>query len=469
MNDPKNMTSEEFQQWNEEMAKKHDPENFHESKSWLVRLIERKRVKAITRLLKAGSDDSVLDVGVGAGNILEKIKSKKRTGVDLSNFLLAKARQRLGDEVKLIEGNAESLTSIVEQKSFDRVYCSEVLEHLQNPDVALNQIAEVMKPDGLAVITVPNEKLIDRLKTILRYTGLNFFLGKPAEHKGDEWHLHDFDKNMLIRLCQDRFVIDRIVAAPSFFLPLHYVALLRLRNSNSSHKSDDGCMENRVKDWWKRFPALYNFLFFLIGPSYISGVSGGKFVRSLPRTAKILCAGSGTTRLAENCVNVDIKKFPGVDVVADITDLPFEENSFDAATCEQVLEHVPNPYKAAEELKRVVRPGGLIHIATPFLFPWHPSPSDYTRWTCEGLQELFRGCAVIKKGVMVGPWSAVTAFTASFLASAFSFGIAPLRIAIQYLAYVLLFPLKFLDILFARLPGAEYCAAGVYVVVCVPE
>ena len=366
--------------------------------------------------------------------------------------------------MKLIEGNAEDLISLVEPKSFDCVYCSEVLEHLQHPEVALEQIASVMKPDGLAVVTVPNEKLIDRLKIILRVTGLNFLFGKPVEHKGDEWHLHDFDKSMLVKLCANKFTIEKIVAAPSVFLPLHYVALLKLKDLNSSSESDAGCLENKIKDWWKRFPLLYNILFFLIGPSYLSGITGRKFAKRLPADAKILSAGSGTKRLSKNCVNMDIQKLPGVDVVADITDLPFENNSFDAVTCEQVLEHVPNPYQASKELMRVVRPGGLIHIATPFLFPWHPSPSDYTRWTCEGLQELLHGCKLVKKGVMVGPWSAVTAFTASFLATTFSFGIPLLRIIIQHLIYLLLFPLKFLDIIFARLPGAEHCAAGVYVV-----
>ncbi len=220
-----------------------------------------------------------------------------------------------------------------------------------------------------------------------------------------------------------------------------------------------------MKNWWKRFPWLYNFLFFLIGPSYHSGLTGKKFVQRFGSDARILHAGSGTKRLSPSCTNVDILPLPNVDVVADLSDLPLEDNSFDAATCEQVLEHVPHPQQVAQELERVVRPGGHIHIATPFLFPWHPSPRDYSRWTCEGLRELFEHCECIEEGVMAGPWSALNAFAPSFLGVVLSFGFSPLRLAIQYALYILLFPLKFLDIVFAHVPGAQFCAAGVYVVV----
>ena len=46
--------------------------------------------------------------------------------------------------------------------------------------------------------------------------------------------------------------------------------------------------------------------------------------------------------------------------VGDVTDLPFDDNSFDAAHCHAVLMHVPDTPGALSEVKRVLKPGGII-------------------------------------------------------------------------------------------------------------
>lgn len=50
---------------------------------------------------------------------------------------------------------------------------------------------------------------------------------------------------------------------------------------------------------------------------------------------------------------------PIADVKADITDLPFEDGSFDVVFCNHVLEHIPDDTKAMQELYRVLKPGGF--------------------------------------------------------------------------------------------------------------
>ena len=46
--------------------------------------------------------------------------------------------------------------------------------------------------------------------------------------------------------------------------------------------------------------------------------------------------------------------------VGDVTDLPFEDNSFDVAHCHAVLIHVPDTQAVLAEVKRVLKPGGII-------------------------------------------------------------------------------------------------------------
>jgi predicted SAM-dependent methyltransferase len=56
---------------------------------------------------------------------------------------------------------------------------------------------------------------------------------------------------------------------------------------------------------------------------------------------------------------------PLADVKADITNLPFEDNSFDTILCNHVLEHIPDDKKAMEELYRILRPGGMAILQIP--------------------------------------------------------------------------------------------------------
>ena len=226
--------------------------------------------------------------------------------------------------------------------------------------------------------------------------------------------------------------------------------------------------ENALKDFVKGWPTVYGVLFAAVGPSLLTGMTSRRFVRTLPPTARVLHAGSGIRRLGDTAINVDLSAFAGVDLVADLRRLPFRSGAFDAVTCEQVIEHVSTPVDVVRELRRVTRAGGQIHVAAPFLFPWHPAPSDYTRWTQEGLRSLFPDCELVREGVMAGPFSALNAFLPVFLATILCAGSRVVQRALTYLFLVVFAPVKLLDVVFARLPGAELCAANFYLVVRTP-
>jgi len=62
------------------------------------------------------------------------------------------------------------------------------------------------------------------------------------------------------------------------------------------------------------------------------------------------------------------KKFPQIDFIkGNILQLPFRDNSFDGVGCFNVLEHIPAPQKAAAEIIRITKKGGLIFICCPNL------------------------------------------------------------------------------------------------------
>lgn len=105
------------------------------------------------------------------------------------------------------------------------------------------------------------------------------------------------------------------------------------------------------------------------------------------------------------------------DIVADVQKLPFADASIEAIVCLEVLEHVENPFAAAAELHRVLKPGGRIVASVPFFWPHHPAPGyykDFWRFTPEGLQELFKSFSkveIVRKGGWV---SALVNFIPSF-------------------------------------------------------
>lgn len=87
---------------------------------------------------------------------------------------------------------------------------------------------------------------------------------------------------------------------------------------------------------------------------------------------------------------LNIEPGPGVTVVGDIQSCPqIADNSYDVIVCTQVLEHVPNPFRAAAELQRILKPGGRLLLTVPAAYPYHAVPRDYWRFTRDSLQLLF--------------------------------------------------------------------------------
>ncbi len=76
------------------------------------------------------------------------------------------------------------------------------------------------------------------------------------------------------------------------------------------------------------------------------------------------------------------------DVVLDLEKpLPFADASYDGALLINVLEHIFEYRQLLTETARILKPGGKAVIVVPFLFPVHPSPEDYHRYTAAALEK----------------------------------------------------------------------------------
>lgn len=222
---------EEFREWNERMLGKYDPDAFHHHSNILVRFIERKRVKAIFKVAGIQGKDCVIEIGCGAGNVIERASAGKLFGTDISSSVLLKARWRLNQKAHLFQADAQNLPC--KNDAFTRIICSEVLEHLIDPSAALSEMSRILKTGGAVVISIPNESMINQIKSLLIRFGVFGCLFRRAgkypdmsEKMEDEWHLHAFKLKEWLDLSKKRFKVTRLRRIPFFWLPLRYVIRL---------------------------------------------------------------------------------------------------------------------------------------------------------------------------------------------------------------------------------------------------
>lgn len=228
----------QFIRWNEEMASKYDPEAYHLRSNFLIRWIERRRVKTVLRFLSATPHDPVLEVGCGAGNVLEQVPSGRIHGIDLSTFLIKKSQRRLANR-RAILARAKGEQLPFAAGKFRKVICTEVLEHVTKPQDVVREMARVAAADAVLVISIPNEVWINRVKRIITALGLARWLLRgenedsysSPEQMTDEWHLHSFSLALLKEVVNDTLVISEIQAIPFKFMPLRYVVKAIVRPS----------------------------------------------------------------------------------------------------------------------------------------------------------------------------------------------------------------------------------------------
>jgi SAM-dependent methyltransferase len=74
------------------------------------------------------------------------------------------------------------------------------------------------------------------------------------------------------------------------------------------------------------------------------------------------------------------------DVYYDGVSFPVADSSFDGVLCSQVFEHVFTPARFTAEIHRVLKPGGVLVLAVPFVWDEHEQPYDYARYSSFGIK-----------------------------------------------------------------------------------
>ena len=123
------------------------------------------------------------------------------------------------------------------------------------------------------------------------------------------------------------------------------------------------------------------------------------FASSLQKDARILDAGAGEGNYkrsfaAQRYIGLDLGvgdsqwNYSQLDVVGDLSALPFRDATFDACLNVVTLEHVKDPACVIREIARTLAPGGRFLLIAPFEWEEHQQPHDYFRFTRYSLSYL---------------------------------------------------------------------------------
>ncbi len=104
--------------------------------------------------------DRFLDAGCGDGRYLVALAGRgmQMAGVDISERILEVTRRAAGPDVDLRRANLEQLPFA--DGSFDLVLCTQVIEHLLAPELGLSELARVLAPGGVLVISTDHDRML---------------------------------------------------------------------------------------------------------------------------------------------------------------------------------------------------------------------------------------------------------------------------------------------------------------------
>lgn len=116
----------------------------------------KRRVQKIIRELEIKPGEKVLDSGCGDGLYLKTIRELgpyRVFGFDL-NWKSLRLARGYSSTVPLVQGNLCSLP--FQNNTFDKIFSTEVIEHVPDDRLALKELYRVLKPKGTLILTVPN-------------------------------------------------------------------------------------------------------------------------------------------------------------------------------------------------------------------------------------------------------------------------------------------------------------------------
>lgn len=181
---------------------------------------------------------TVLDIacGTGYGIAILKKQAKHLTGVDVDPIAAAEALAECDDKADVLLGDGLGLPFA--DASFDVITSFETLEHLRERSIFLTELARVLRPDGVMLLSTPNANYSQPVD------------GKPS----NPFHIHEYTPQELSKELEAEFVVERFLGQSldaSCVIPPFHEAQKRL--------SRDVATQTRLVGWkiFNRIPFAF--------------------------------------------------------------------------------------------------------------------------------------------------------------------------------------------------------------------
>lgn len=153
-----------------------EPGYFHDMFHRLTTASLRRPGK-VSELLAPAIKGKALDVGIGGGPLVKRLKGAEIHGIDISKPLLLRAKAR---GARAVQAAGEKIP--FKAASFDSAMCLDVIGHLREPGEVVREIRRVLKPGGRLVISaVETDKLMKELEIELGPEEYRPFTQKQVE------------------------------------------------------------------------------------------------------------------------------------------------------------------------------------------------------------------------------------------------------------------------------------------------
>jgi 2-polyprenyl-3-methyl-5-hydroxy-6-metoxy-1,4-benzoquinol methylase len=170
------------------------------------------RFRTVLGALDAQAGEEILDLGCGSGAYTRELAKLGAivTATEIAPTPLALAERNVGDLAERVEFRLEDAQSLsFADESFDKVLLTEVIEHLPQPDRAILEVARVLRPGGLLVVTTPS-----------RFSPMNlaYDVKRRVRRYAFNEHLHELTPGSFRRLVGRHLRVEGLEYA-NFVLP----------------------------------------------------------------------------------------------------------------------------------------------------------------------------------------------------------------------------------------------------------
>lgn len=204
---------------NDRLAVEHPIDDYYDRALWPIRFIEGRRLALVREFMGETDGLDVLEVGSGGGHVLRMFPSAHLVALDVSGVYLANAKRNLaGYDVEFVKGEVDQIDWGAQR--FDRVICTEVLEHVVDPDAIVASIARLLQPTGIAVLTIPNDRLIATLRSVMHSIPATGALTQKLDWGGDEFHVNSWTASEFEVLLSRHLHVHLRRMAPVSWVPL---------------------------------------------------------------------------------------------------------------------------------------------------------------------------------------------------------------------------------------------------------